>query len=71
MVISCVFPIRAPDGKYQGQSRKSRGGEERGSMGRKLIKETREIIPILQGIATSVKEVKYSHMMLTICSPKI
>ena len=39
-------------------------------MGRKLIKETRKIIPIFQGIATSIKEVKYTHTMLTICSPK-
>ena len=45
--------------------------EERGRMGRKLIKETRKIIPILQGTATSIKEVKYTHTMLTICSPKI
>ena len=69
---SFVCPLSgALRGSLPGQSRKNRGEEERGRMGRKLIKETRKIIPILQGIATSIKEVKYTHTMLTICSPKI
>ena len=41
-----------------------------GRMGRKLTKEIRKIVPILQGFAASVKEVRYTHIMPAVCSPK-
>lgn len=51
--------------RTQSRSREGRGGEGKNG---EIIKEIRTIIPILQGFATSIEEVRYTPTMLTICS---
>ena len=65
-------PYQGPCGEVveAGWEGQGRGGEGMGRMGRKLTKEIRKIVPILQGFAASVKEVRYTHIMPAVCSPK-